>query len=211
MRHCSSRRSSSMLPCLRRRKYRCGKRPGAPAGRRRPSAAGSGPVGSPRPNAGIPTTLTSRTWRESRSRWEPAPWARRPWTTSGRGWLRSISGRPGGSGRPSTRPLATWWSRIAVPVVDASVVVDLIAPDVGPDSPARALFVGWARSGAELLAPGLLWLETANALLTGIRRGRWSGADADSAAVLLRRLPVRRVAEDHAHAFELARRYENWP
>ena len=46
---------------------------------------------------------------------------------------------------------------------------------------------------------------------TGIRRGRWSGADADSAAVLLRRLPVRRVAEDHAHAFELARRYENWP
>lgn len=98
-----------------------------------------------------------------------------------------------------------------MPVVDASVVIDLIAPDVGPDSPARALFAGWARSGAELLAPGLLWLETANALLTGIRRGRWSGADADSAAVLLRRLPVRRVAEDHAHAFELARRYENWP
>ena len=75
-----------------------------------------------------------------------------------------------------------------MPVVDASVIVDLIAPDVGPDSPARALFAGWARSGAELLAPGLLWLETANALLTGIRRGRWSGADADSAAVLLRRL-----------------------
>ena len=96
-----------------------------------------------------------------------------------------------------------------MPVVDASVVVDLIAPDVGPDSPARALFAGWARSGAELLAPGLLWLE--NALLTGIRRGRWSGADADGAAALLRRLPVRRVTEDHAHAFELARRYENWP
>ena len=98
-----------------------------------------------------------------------------------------------------------------MPVVDASVVVDLIAPDVGPDSPARALFAGWARSGADLLAPGQLWLETANALLTGIRRGRWSGADADSAAVLLHRLPVRRVAEDHAQAFELARRYENWP
>jgi len=98
-----------------------------------------------------------------------------------------------------------------VPVVDASVVVDLIAPDVGPDSPARALFASWARADAELLAPGLLWLETTNALLTGIRRGRWSGADADGAATLLRRLPVRRVAEDHAHAFELARRYENWP
>ena len=96
-------------------------------------------------------------------------------------------------------------------VVDASVVVDLIAPDVGPDSPARALFARWASEGTELLAPGLLWPETANALLTGIRRGRWSGADADAAAVLLDRLPVRRVAEDHARAFELARRYDNWP
>jgi predicted nucleic acid-binding protein len=100
-----------------------------------------------------------------------------------------------------------------MPVVDASVVVDLIAPDVGPDSPARALFAGWARAGTEVLAPGLLWLETANALLTGIRRGRWSGADADGAAALLDRLPVRRVAEDRdqARAFELARRYDNWP
>ena len=100
-----------------------------------------------------------------------------------------------------------------MPVVDASVVVDLIAPDVGADSPARALFAGWARAGTEVLAPGLLWLETANALLTGIRRGRWSGTDADGAAALLDRLPVRRVAEDRdqARAFELARRYDNWP
>ena len=100
-----------------------------------------------------------------------------------------------------------------MPVVDASVVVDLIAPDVGPDSAARVLFAGWAQAGTEVLAPGLLWLETANALLTGIRRGRWSGADADAAAALLDRLPVRRVAEDrdHARAFELARRYDNWP
>jgi len=100
-----------------------------------------------------------------------------------------------------------------MPVVDASVVVDLIAPDVGPDSPARALFAGWAQAGTELLAPGLLWLETANALVTGIRRGRWSGAGADGAAALLDRLPVRRVAEDrdHSRAFELARRYDNWP
>jgi predicted nucleic acid-binding protein len=100
-----------------------------------------------------------------------------------------------------------------MPVVDASVVVDLIAPDVGPDSPARALFATWASHDIEVLAPGLLWLETANALLTGIRRGRWSGADADAAAALLDRLPVRRVAEDrdHSRAFELARRYDNWP
>ncbi len=100
-----------------------------------------------------------------------------------------------------------------MPVVDASLVVDLVAPDVGADSPARALFAGWAREGTEVIAPGLLWLETANALLTGIRRGRWSGADADSAAALLDRLPVRRVTEDrdHSRAFELARRYDNWP
>jgi predicted nucleic acid-binding protein len=100
-----------------------------------------------------------------------------------------------------------------VPVVDASVVVDLIAPDVGPDSAAQALFASWASNDTEVLAPGLLWLETANALLTGIRRGRWSGADADGAAALLDRLPVRRVAEDrdHSRAFELARRYDNWP
>ncbi len=98
-----------------------------------------------------------------------------------------------------------------MPVVDASVVVDLIAPDVEPGSSARALFASWASAGTELLAPGLLWLETANALLTGIRRGRWSGAEADAAAALLDRIPVRCVSEDHARAFELARRYDNWP
>jgi predicted nucleic acid-binding protein len=100
-----------------------------------------------------------------------------------------------------------------VPVVDASVVVDLIAPDVRADSAAHALFARWAGTGTELAAPGLLWLETANALLTGIRRGRWSGADADGAAALLDRIPVRRVDTDAdcSRAFELARRYDNWP
>jgi len=77
----------------------------------------------------------------------------------------------------------------------------------------RALFAAWASTGAELLAPGLLWLEAENALLTGIRRGRWSGADADAAAALLDRIPVRRVTDDRdtGRAFELARRYDNWP
>ncbi len=100
-----------------------------------------------------------------------------------------------------------------MPVVDASLVVDFVAPDVGPDSAARALFVRWAEEDAELLAPGLLWLETENALLTGIRRGRWSGAEADDAAALLARVPLRRVddSRDCARAFELARRYDNWP
>ena len=100
-----------------------------------------------------------------------------------------------------------------MPVVDASVVVDVIAPDAGRDSPARNLFDDWVSAGAELLAPGLLWLEAANALLTGVRRGRWSGAEADAAAAQLDRIPVRLVTDDRdgPRAFELARRYDNWP
>jgi predicted nucleic acid-binding protein len=100
-----------------------------------------------------------------------------------------------------------------MPVVDASVVVDLVAPDVGGDAPARVLFGKWAAEGTEPAAPGLLWLETSNALLTGIRRGRWSGADADAAQARLERIPLQRsdIASDLARAFELARRYDNWP
>jgi len=100
-----------------------------------------------------------------------------------------------------------------MPVVDASVVVDLVAPDVGGDAPARVLFGRWASDGTEPAAPGLLWLETSDALLTGIRRGRWSGADADAAQARLERIPLQRsdVASDLARAFELARRYDNWP
>jgi predicted nucleic acid-binding protein len=100
-----------------------------------------------------------------------------------------------------------------MPVVDASVVVDLVAPDVGRDAPARLLFARWAADGTELVAPGLLWLETANALLTGIRQGRWSGAAADAAAALLERIPLRRAdtSRDQSRAIELARRYDNWP
>jgi predicted nucleic acid-binding protein len=100
-----------------------------------------------------------------------------------------------------------------MPVVDASVVVDLVAPDVGSDAPARLLFQNWATAGTDVAAPGLLWLETSNALLTGIRRGRWSGAEADAAQVRLEQIPLRRAdgAREQSRAFELARRYENWP
>jgi predicted nucleic acid-binding protein len=100
-----------------------------------------------------------------------------------------------------------------VPVVDASVVVDLVAPDVGRDAPARALFGRWGAEGTEPAAPCLLWLETASALLTGIRRRRWSGTAADAAAARLDRIPLRRAdsAPDQARAFDLARRYDNWP
>jgi predicted nucleic acid-binding protein len=100
-----------------------------------------------------------------------------------------------------------------MPVVDASVVVDLVAPDVGRDAPARILFEKWASGRVEPVAPALLWLETQNALLTGVRRARWSGAAADAAAALLNRMPVQRIDSDgdRIRAFELARRYDNWP
>lgn len=100
-----------------------------------------------------------------------------------------------------------------MPVVDASVVVDLVAPDVRVDAAALVLMKRFAEAGADVTAPELLWLETANALLTGIRRGRWDGAAADAAAAELEKIPVRSadIPADRTRAFELARRYDNWP
>jgi predicted nucleic acid-binding protein len=99
-----------------------------------------------------------------------------------------------------------------VPVVDASVIVEVLAPGVPSDAPARLLMGKLATAGADLVAPALLWLETSNALLTGIRRGRWDGAAADSAMARLTGLEVRSADTpyDRARAFELARRYDNW-
>ena len=70
-----------------------------------------------------------------------------------------------------------------------------------------------AADEAEVVAPRLLMAEVSNALLTGVRRGRWSGAAADSAHALLRDLPVRLVDEpgDLDRAWDLARRYDNHP
>ena len=100
-----------------------------------------------------------------------------------------------------------------MPVVDASVVVDWVAPGVRRDLPAQRLLRRWATTEPALAAPRLLFEEVLNALLTGVRRKRWTGADADRAAVLLARLPVRPVDEtrDRERAWELARRYDNWP
>ena len=99
-----------------------------------------------------------------------------------------------------------------MPVVDASVIVEVLAPGVPSDAPARLLMGKLAAAGADLVAPALLWLETSNALLTGIRRGRWDGAAADSAMTRLTGLEVRSADTpyDRARAFELARRYDNW-
>ena len=100
-----------------------------------------------------------------------------------------------------------------MPVVDASVVVDWVAPDADPELPALAVLARFAADEAELLAPRLLMEEVSNALLSGVRRRRWSGASADTAHTLLRQLPVRLVDEprDLERAWDLARRYDNHP
>ncbi len=100
-----------------------------------------------------------------------------------------------------------------MPVVDASVVVDWVAPDIGPDSPALALLDRLATAGEVLVAPRLLLEEVANALLTGVRRRRWSGAAADRAQVLAGRLPLEILDDrrDLDRAWELARRFDNHP
>ncbi len=70
-----------------------------------------------------------------------------------------------------------------------------------------------AADEVELLAPRLLMAEVSNALLTGVRRRRWSGTAADGAQALLRQLPVRLADEprDLDRAWDLARRYDNHP
>ena len=100
-----------------------------------------------------------------------------------------------------------------MPVVDASVVVDWVAPGIDPASPALACLRRLARRQAELLAPRLLLEEVANAVLTGIRRQRWSEAAAERSFSVLSRLPVRLVDDRRLleRAWELARRYGDQP
>lgn len=100
-----------------------------------------------------------------------------------------------------------------MPVVDASIVVDWVAPGVDSRGPAQRLLNRLARQGTPVLAPRLVFEEVANALVTGIRRGRWSGAQADSAFVLLRQLPIDLVDQppDLDRAWELSRRFDEHP
>ena len=90
---------------------------------------------------------------------------------------------------------------------------DWIAPDADPELPALAALERLAAAEAELLAPRLLVKEVSNALLTGVRRERWSGQAADAAQGLLGELPVRLVDEprDLDRAWDLARRYDHHP
>ncbi len=98
-------------------------------------------------------------------------------------------------------------------VVDASVVVDWVAPDADASGPARRWLRNLAGSPMELSAPRLVFEEVANALLTGVRRGRWDGEAADTSFHLLRRLPVQLVdvPADLDRAWELSRRYDEHP
>lgn len=100
-----------------------------------------------------------------------------------------------------------------MPVVDASVVVDWVAPDADPDGPALGALRSLASAEVTLLAPRLLPEEVGNALLTGVRRARWDGADADMAFAQLRSLPVRLAdtPSDLERAWDLSRRYDEHP
>lgn len=100
-----------------------------------------------------------------------------------------------------------------MPVVDASVVVDWVAPHADPDGPAVRFLDAVVAEGEAVLGPRLLKEEVSNALLTGVRRRRWSGAAADRAFLLLVDLPLRLVDEpvDLERAWELSRRYDEHP
>jgi predicted nucleic acid-binding protein len=100
-----------------------------------------------------------------------------------------------------------------MPVVDASVVIDWIAPGVATTAPAVKLVDRLARRSAEVVGPRLLFEEVSNALISGVRRRRWSGVAADASQSLLLRLPIR-VTDDRRdldRAWELARRHDNHP
>jgi predicted nucleic acid-binding protein len=100
-----------------------------------------------------------------------------------------------------------------MPVVDASVAVDWLAPESDPDGSAMRALRRMVAAGLPVRAPTLMWQEVANALLSGVRRGRWDGAAADGAFTLLRDLPVERADDpsDLARAWDLARRYDEHP
>ncbi len=99
-----------------------------------------------------------------------------------------------------------------MPVVDACVLIDVVSPARDGDQAIR-LFRRWEAAGVRLSVPRLVREEVLNALLTGIRRRRWTGEAADTSAGLLDRMPlqVHDDERDRARAWELARRYDNWP
>jgi predicted nucleic acid-binding protein len=100
-----------------------------------------------------------------------------------------------------------------VAIVDASVIVEFIAPDADTASVTQQLFDWWVQTGEKLHAPSMLPLEVMNALLTGVRRQRWDGQAADAATSLVASFPMtlHDDGRDRHRAWELARRYDNHP
>lgn len=100
---------------------------------------------------------------------------------------------------------------VMMPIVDASLVVEWVAPDADLQGPASRL--ADTLIGERLVAPRLCLLETQNALLSGCRRGRWSGAQADLAQRHLLRLSLayEDTPVDHQRAWELSRRFDEHP
>ncbi|MGH4019301.1 MAG: type II toxin-antitoxin system VapC family toxin [Pseudonocardiaceae bacterium] len=98
-------------------------------------------------------------------------------------------------------------------IVDASVVVEFVAPDADDTEASHLLFDRWVQTDEELHAPAMLRLEAMNALLTGVRQQRWDGQAADAASSLVASLPVtlHDDEQDRHRAWELARRYDNYP
>ena len=105
------------------------------------------------------------------------------------------------------------WTAAPMPVLDASVVVDCVAPGIDSSSPAMRTMRRLSSEKAEIIAPRLLLTECANALLTGVKRGKWTGAAADLAYGFLVKLPFRLADDAHYldRAWELSRRYDNHP
>ena len=98
-------------------------------------------------------------------------------------------------------------------VLDSSVLVSVLAPDRSEEEPAVTALEKLIGRGTAFVGPRLLLHESRNALLNGIRRRRWDGADADRAARKLARFPIA-IADDERdvnRAWELARRYDNHP
>ncbi len=100
-----------------------------------------------------------------------------------------------------------------MPVCDASIVVDWIAPVVNPPDDVVDLLKRMQAANAAIVGPVLLLHEVSNALLTGVRQRRWSGTDADESFRLLRAMAVTvtDVVEDLGRAWDLSRRYDEHP
>lgn len=97
-----------------------------------------------------------------------------------------------------------------MPVIDANIVVSWVKPGVESEVPGGMLARALIESDG-LLAPRLMREEVSNALLTGVRRGRWSGEAADRSQRALRLFPIELADDpsDFERAWELARWHDN--